>query len=102
MDHGGERRNRNHIARRLDGAFLGVLLDQLEALGIGCRLDVAQLLQDPERIVFEEGRELRVTLPGALDGRLEHATSLARQGRYERTRLLQLDVALARLLRVVE
>ena len=95
-------RDRDDVARGLDGALLGVLLDLLQPLGVGGRPDVAQLLQDRKRVVLEQRRQLRVAIPGAHDGALVHAERLAGDRRHERARLAQLDVALARLLGVVE
>ena len=95
-------RDRDDVARGLDRALLGVLLDQLQPLGVGRRPDVAQLLQNRERIVLEQRRELGVAVPGADDRRFVDVKRFAGDRRHERARLPQLDVALARLLRVVE
>ena len=65
VHHRGERADRNDVARGLDRLLLGVPLDLLQPLGIGRRPDVAQLLQDRQRIVLEQRRELGVAIPGA-------------------------------------
>ncbi|MNC88827.1 hypothetical protein D3C83_46900 [compost metagenome] len=54
------------------------------------------------RIVLEQRRQFRVAIPGADDRRLVDVERLAAERRHERTRLAQPDVALARLLGVVE
>ena len=69
VHHRGEGGNRDHVARGLDGALLGVLLDLLQPLGICRRADVTQLFQDRKRIVFEQRRQLGVAIPRAHDGR---------------------------------
>ena len=46
------------------GARARLWLDQFQAFGIGRRPDVAQVLQDGERIVLEQRRESPVALPG--------------------------------------
>src|SRR5690606_9785304 len=60
------------------------------------------LLQDRPRIILEEGRELRIRIPCAQHGLLVDVQGFARQWRNEGAWFLQLDVALAGLLRVVE
>ena len=95
-------RDRDDVARGLDRALLRVLVDLLQPLRVRRRPDVAQLLQNREGIVFEQRRELRVAVPRANDGRLVDVERLAADRRHERARLLQLDVALTRLLGVVE
>ena len=102
VHHRRERADGNHVARGFDRALLGVLLDQLQALRRGGRADVPQVLQNAERVVLEQGRQLGVAVPGAQHGRLVDAESLARDGRHEGARFLQLHVPLARLLGVVE
>jgi hypothetical protein len=102
VHHRGERRDRDHVARRLDRAFLGVALDLLQALGIGGRADVAQLLENRERVVLEQRRELGVAIPRAEARRFVDVQRFAAERRHECRAVLQLDVALARLLGVVE
>ena len=102
VDHGRERGNRDDVARGLDRALLGVLLDLFQPLGIRVGADVAQLLQDGQRIVLEQRRQLRVTIPCANDRCFEHVASPARERRHVRPRLFELYVTLAGLLGVVE
>ena len=64
VHHRRERGDRDHVARGLDRLLLGLPLDRLQPLGARARRDVAQLLQDRERIVLEQRRELRVAVPG--------------------------------------
>ena len=102
VHHRRKRANGDHVARRFDGALLGVLVDLLQPLRVGCRPDVAELLQNRVGIVFEQRGQLRVAIPRANNGRLVDVERFTIERRHEGARLLQLDVALARLLRVVE
>ena len=102
MHHGGERGDGNHVAGGLDGALFGVFLDQLEPIRVRRRSNVAQFFENRERVVSEQCGELGVAVPRAQHRGLVDAEGLAADWRHERARLLQLDVALAGLLRVVE
>ena len=72
VDHRRERRQRNHVARRLDRLLLGFLLERLQAIRAGFRRDVAQPLEDREGVVLEDRRQPRVALPRLDHGALEH------------------------------
>ena len=65
-------------------------------------VEVSQLFQDPERIVLEQHGQLGVPVPRVDDRALVDVERFTGERRDERPRLLQLDVALARLLGVVE
>ena len=67
VHHGGERRHRDHVARRLDRLLLGLALDLLAPLVRGVRRQVPQPRQDLERVGLQQRRELAVALPGRLD-----------------------------------
>ena len=94
--------DRDHVPGGLDGFLLCFALDRLDPLGGRTRRQISQLLQDPERIVFEEHRQIGIAIPCVDDRALVDLERLAGERRHVRPRLLQFDVALARLLGVVE
>ena len=102
VHHRGAGGERDHIARRLDRLLLRLALDRLQPIGAGPRRDVAQLAQDANGVVLEQGRQPRVALPRVDDGALVDVARLAVDRRDDGARLAQLDVALALLLGVVE
>ena len=95
VHHRRERRDRNDISRGFNRALLGVALDLLQSICRRRRPDVAQFLEDSERVVFEEDRELGIPIPRADNRILVDAECLTGERRNERARLLQLHITLA-------
>ena len=102
VHHRREGGDRNDVARRLDGLLLSLALHRLVPFGVVRRPQVAQLLQDGPGVVLEQRGELGVVVPRREHGLLVDVPGFAVERRHERPRLLQLHVALTRLLRVVE
>ena len=95
-----------NVAGDFDGAFFGGALDFLEALGVGHRADVPDVVQDVARVADQESREFAIIIPGAGDGAfvdfLAFFVEEKRNGRDVGLRAVEADVALALLLGIVE
>ena len=102
VDHRGERPERDHVAGGLDRLLLGLALDLLVPLGRVGGPQVAQILEDRPGVVLEQRRQLGVVVPRRQHRPLVDLARLAVERRHEGPRFLQLHVALAALLRVVE
>jgi len=106
VHHGGEGGHGQNVAGDFDGAFFGGALDFLEALGVGHRADVPDVVQDAARVGDQESGEFAIIIPGTGDGAfidfLAFFVEEERDGRDIGLRAVEADVALALLLGIVE
>ena len=68
MNHCRECGDRENVACDFDGAFFGGAFDFLEALGIGHRADVPNLVEDGASVADEQSGKLAIVIPSAGDG----------------------------------
>src|SRR5256885_8973253 len=63
--HGGEGRERKHVARDLYGTFFGPALDFLQAFGMRHRANVPDVAENFARVRNQQGRKLPIVMPVA-------------------------------------
>ena len=106
MHHGGEGGYRKNVARDFDGAFFRTALDFIDALGVGHRADVPDIVENVAGIGNEEFREFFIRGPGFCDGLLvEGAGSGVKEKALagdEGLHFVHADVALGLLFGIVE
>ncbi len=106
MHHGGEGGEGKNVARNFDGAFFGGALDFLEALGMGHRADVPDVVENVASVADQERGKFAIVVPGAGDGPFVHFLAFfieeKRDGRYVSLGAVEAHVALALLLGIVE
>ena len=106
VHHGGEGGHGQDVAGDFDGAFFGGAFDFLEALGIGHRADVPNLVEDGASVADEQSGKLAIVIPSAGDGLFVDFAALLVEveidGRNVGLRAVQANVALALLLGIVK
>jgi len=106
VHHGGEGGDGQDVAGDFDGALFGGALDSLEALGVGHRADVPDVVEDVACVADQQSGEFAIIIPGAGDGAFVNFLAFfveeKRNGRDEGLRAVEADVALALLLGIVE
>lgn len=106
MHHGGEGGDGQNVASDFDGALFGGALDFLEALGVGHRTDVPDVVQNAASITEQERRKFAVVIPCASDGAFVNFFALFIEEKRNRRdvglRAIEADVALALLLGIVK
>ncbi len=106
VHHGGESGDGQDVASNFDGAFFGGALDFLEALGVGHRADVPDVIENGAGVSDQKRGKLTVVIPGAGDGGLVDFLRFfveEKGGRWdEGMRAVEADVALALLLGIVK
>src|SRR5439155_24973923 len=106
VHHGGESGDRQDICGDFDSAVCGGAFDFLEALGVGHRTNVPDVIENGARVGDQKRRKFAVVIPGAGDGGFVEFLGLLveeeRGGRNVSLRAVQTNVALALLLGIVK
>ena len=110
MHHGGEGSDGQNVTRDFDGAFLGLAINFLHALGVRHRAHVPDIGKNFTRCRFEQLRQLAVVIPGAGDRAFVNFALSCAEFRILRggdwwnvgLRAVEPDVTLALLLGIIE
>ena len=80
VDHRREGGDGKNVASDFDGALLGGALDLLEALGVGHRADVPDVIEDGAGVGDQKSGKFAVVVPSAGDGgRVEFLTAFVEE-----------------------